>query len=398
MSRQTDRPPSPKRIMVFCRQSIKSILQNVLLPVYYRAARRAPVKKGYVIFADLHSSSVPHCMEELLGRVRSAGYEVEEYFFDISALSPFKLWKKLREFMKLYARAEYVFICNYFLPASSCEKRPETTLIQIWHSGGILKKIGLSTPDDVLPSYIGDPFKNFDYVITSSESCRPVWSEAMGLPEEKFLAFGMPRTDIYFSDEYRRKCREDFAAMYPESAGKKIALWAPTFRGKPNDPYIVGREAIAELALSLGDGWFVVTSAHPALRKKYPGLVAAVPTEELLPAADILITDYSSIVFDWLLYKKPFVIFAPDLEEFEKTRGLYIDSRSMPTTVVTDGADLCGAVLGEYANRTAGDLRGFAEYQIGACDGHACDRILALMQTVSKENGAEKEEAFAGSK
>ncbi|MGN1451579.1 MAG: CDP-glycerol glycerophosphotransferase family protein, partial [Eubacteriales bacterium] len=92
-------------------------------------------------------------------------------------------------------------------------------------------------------------------------------------------------------------------------------------------------------------------------------------------------------------------IFAPDLEEFEKTRGLYIDSRSMPTTVVTDGADLCGAVLGEYANRNADDLRGFAEYQIGACDGHACDRILTLMKTISKENSAaEKEEAFAGSK
>ncbi|MBQ5973208.1 MAG: CDP-glycerol glycerophosphotransferase family protein [Oscillospiraceae bacterium] len=371
------------RVRIFLRQAAKSILQNVVLPVPYRRAARAPVEKGLVVFADLHTTAMPRSLRELARRVEAEGYRVETRFFDASGLSLRALWRELKSFMQLYARAEFVFICNYFLPASACRKRPETTLIQVWHSGGMFKKFGYDTPDDVLPSYIGGPFRNCDFVLLSSRDCVPVWTGAMRLPPEKFLPVGMPRTDACFSPAYRRRAAERFAALYPEAAGRRVAVWAPTFRGKPDDPALVGAEGFERLRRELGDGWFVLASAHPNMRTKFPDYVTSLPTEDLLPAADLLITDYSSVLFDWLLYRRPFVIYAPDLAEYEKTRGLYIDCRTMPTTVVTDPAALTDAVRREASLRAAADLDEFARVHIGACDGHACDRVLALMRRLS---------------
>ena len=65
--------------------------------------------------------------------------------------------------------------------------------------------------------------------------------------------------------------------------------------------------------------------------------------------ADVLITDYSSVMFDYLLYKKPLVLFSPDLAEYEAKRGFYLDYRSMPFPVVEDGGALAGAIEGSAA-------------------------------------------------
>ena len=81
----------------------------------------------------------------------------------------------MKSFMKGYAAAGYVYICSYFLPVSSCKKREETKVIQLWHSGGLLKKMGYDTGDDIPKYYKGNVTRNYDLVTVSSEVCIPVW-------------------------------------------------------------------------------------------------------------------------------------------------------------------------------------------------------------------------------
>ena len=97
--------------------------------------------------------------------------------------------------------------------------------------------------------------------------------------------------------------------------------------------------------------------------------------------ADVLITDYSSVMFDYLLYKKPLVLFSPDLAEYEAKRGFYLDYRSMPFPVVEDGGALAGAIEGSaaYAEAHRTEQEVFCQTYTGACDGKATERILKLI-------------------
>lgn len=115
-------------------------------------------------------------------------------------------------------------------------------------------------------------------------------------------------------------------------------------------------------------------------------------SEELLPVADVLITDYSSVIFDFLLYRKPVVRFAPDLDEYENARGFYMDYRRLPGTLVTDGSLLCESVQREYAHCDREVIERTVEEYLGACDGHATERILELFHIETSGNNKDGDE------
>lgn len=94
----------------------------------------------------------------------------------------------LVRFMRAYATAEYVFICDYFLPAASCKKRPETTLVQLWHSCGLMKKIAFDTGEDIPKNYRGNMFGNYSYLTMSAQVCVPVHAHALRIPQERIVA------------------------------------------------------------------------------------------------------------------------------------------------------------------------------------------------------------------
>ena len=127
------------------KQWIKMILQNIILPLIYRFYAGRPVEKGLVLLADAHHREMPFSMErmaELLKEKEKAGELHLVYFIcDFNRLSFSAMALYLIRFMKSYARAEKVFICDYYLPVSSCKKRKETQVIQLWHSCGLMKKI-----------------------------------------------------------------------------------------------------------------------------------------------------------------------------------------------------------------------------------------------------------------
>lgn len=367
--------------MFWFRQCMKMLLQNVLLPVVYRCFCHAPVRKGSILMADAHHTELPFSMRRMYETLTAQGYRPELMIADFRTLSFGQLARFLIRFMRRYATAEYVFLCDYFLPASSCRKRPETKLIQLWHSCGLMKRIAFDAKDDIPKRYHGDLFGNYTWLTMSAEICVPVHARALRLPAERIRATGISRTDYYFDREWNEGCRRRFFESCPQARGKKIAVWAPTFRGNAASPYLVGLESVRAAAKELGEDWYVVIRVHPHIDAQGQISNCPLPTEELFAVADVLITDYSSVLFDYLLYRRPLLLFAPDLRDYGEKRGFYLSYREMPFPIVEDGAELAQAIRSCAALQAGREKEqdAFRARYTGACDGHATERILELV-------------------
>lgn len=359
------------------KQFAKTLLNRVFLPCVYAIWRRSPVRKGKILFADSNSDSMPESMAVVYNALKRGGATPRCCFSDFRRRSIFQIISYLVSFMKEYATAEYVFICNYFLPVTSCKKRNETTVVQLWHSCGLLKKFAYDTEEDISPLYHGDVTKNISLVTVSSPACVPVWQKALRLDplrQSIIQSTGVSRTDVLHDPAWQASCKHRFAALCPALLGKKIVLYAPTFRGSASQPRLEGYEAILALEEKLGPNWAVVKKLHPHLAGSDP---IPMSSTELFPCADVLITDYSSLLFEYILLDKPFVIFAPDYDEYRRTRGFYEDPALFPGEFVTEADDLPDAVRRSFGKEADDDYRAFKEHHSGSCDGHATERILS---------------------
>ena len=387
------------------KQYMKMFLQNILLPLFYRIYARRPVQKGSVIFADAHHEEIPFSMRRMYETVtaqmerrekdRGSGNDaggfrdgavftdVQVFVRDFGKMGYLEMIRYLIRFMKQYAAAEYVFICDYYLPVAACKKRPETTVVQLWHSCGLMKKIAYDTGEDIPAGYRGNMFGNYTWLTLSARACVPVHARALRIPEQRIRATGVSRTDYYFDKNWNDTCRKQFYEKYPEARGKKIALWAPTFRGNAAHPVLQGLEAVRQAERNCPEDWYFLIKAHPHVDAHGQVSNCVIPTEELLCVADVLITDYSSVLFDYLIYEKPVILFAPDLAEYESGRGFYIDYRALPFPLIQeeDSSALLRAVESsekEY-ERYRDELKDWKVRYTGACDGHATERILKLI-------------------
>ena len=143
------------------KQFVKIIMQNIVFPFFYRIGKIAPVDDRLVIFADSHHDDIPYSMEDLYQWFETTDYKVLKLTKDCDGGNYAGGLKFMLRFMLCYAKARYVFLCDNFLPAASCNKREETTVVQMWHAGGMLKKYAYDTPRDIPAYYKGNVFKNY---------------------------------------------------------------------------------------------------------------------------------------------------------------------------------------------------------------------------------------------
>lgn len=389
-------------IKLLLKQYIKMFSQKCLLPLCYRFACRKPVDPGLVVFADAHHEQRPENMELLYqylqafqqkGEEGSGKLELKELYLDYQKASPGQVLRHMVKFMKCYAHAGCVVICDNFLPAASCRKRKGTQVIQLWHACGCFKKFGYDTEDDIPRQYHGNVFSNTDLVTVSAKVCEAPFTSAMRLPEGCVKALGVSRTDLYFRESWRRQCIQEFYQEYPEAVGRKVVLWAPTFRGNPGDPKNIPFDKNA-LQSRLGPGYLVITRVHPHMMKKYGQDNCRIPTERLFPVTDVLIADYSSLIYEYALFEKPMILYTPDFEEYTKNRGFYMEFSEIPGIQVRKEEELAEAVrrvsqsLGGEERELEEKRKRFTETYMGACDGRATARIGQVILQHAANPGA----------
>lgn len=373
-----------KKIMYHMRNIAKMAVQNGILPIAYKIAKlRFSGEKTLYVFADAHHIEIPFSLDAMYRHVESLGIEPVCHFYDYTHEGSWKSLKHAISFMDILVRAKYVFICDTFPPVSAGGHDADTKIVQLCHFAGPLKKLGYVTEDDVPTYYKGNVFKNYDLVSVSSEMYVPLIAEAMRQDEGVVQALGVSRSDVYYDKAWVSSCKEEFYKQFPNAHKKKILLWAPTFRGKASSPDALDNETFSKLQEKLGDEWLVLIKHHPhddAIVKdpKYCSN-CTIPSERLLPVVDFLITDYSTVVSDFLLYERPFILYAPDLDEYEKKRGFFLDYRKITKNMTKDAENLDVMIKEVYQQWLNGDreeIRQNRERLMGACDGNATKRIM----------------------
>lgn len=386
-----------KKIKFTLRNISKSFTQNCILPIAYALAKlRHPGEKTLYVFADAHHTAMPFSLERMYDRLVEMGIAPVCHFHDYTHEGYLKSLFHAISFMDILAQAKYVFICDTFLPVSSGRKAKGTRIVQLCHFSGPFKKIGYATEDDIPSYYKGNVFQNYDLVTASAEGYIPLLTQAMRQEDGVVRALGVSRSDVFYDEDWIGRCRKEFYEQFPHARSKKILLWSPTFRGKAAAPNALDNEAILALQSKLGEDWLVLIKHHP-----HDDAVAAdtryrsncpIPTERILPVVDLFITDYSTTVLDYLAFEKPFILYAPDLEEYERTRGFFVDYRSITKNMTTDAAQLETMVQDVYRNWLAGDREDIIRCKqrfASACDGKATERILACLH--SMEDPTDKE-------
>ena len=377
-----------RKLTFHIRNLMKMAVQNCILPVAGFLARcRHRGEKTLYVFADAHHTSLPFSLEAMCHHVKAQGIEPVCHFYDYTHEGSVRSLFHAISFMDLLAQAKYVFICDTFMPVSSGRKPKGTKIVQLCHFSGPFKKIGYATDDDVPSYYRGNVFKNYDLVSVSSDLYVPLLTDAMRQEPGAVQALGVSRSDVYFDEVWVSRCREEFYTEFPHAAGKKVLLWAPTFRGKASAPDTLDNERLSRLQEELGDDWLVLIKHHPhddamATNPRHRSN-CSISSERLLPVVDLLITDYSTVVLDYLAFDKPFILYAPDLEEYEATRGFFIDYRSITENLTKDAAvlpDMVRKVYQDWLDGDRKDIRRCQELLTKMCDGHATERILSHLE------------------
>ncbi len=268
----------------------------------------------------------------------------------------------------------------------------EQKLIQIWYTGGALKKMGIDGPS-ILSDF--DEYKThsqYSDFCVSSEYVRQYYCHAFGLDEDVVKAVGTPRSDLIVNRDKIAENKEEICSRHPLLRNKKVYLYCPTVRIK-EDVIIPFSPEIdwSELNDELGDDEVFVICRHPSMKDEYikGRFYSRVKdytfesTSELLSVADVIITDYSSVVFDASLMDKPTVFYCPDYEDHKN--DTYIDyEKELPGEKITEAKDILPAArrAGEVSSAEIRAL--FNERQMGACDGKSTERILSVIKNYLK--------------
>lgn len=279
--------------------------------------------------------------------------------------------RRSRAYFKTLATARYL-VNNVTFPVSFA-KRPDQVYLNTWH-GTPLKKMGRDVAgiDAVVLADTESNLRQADFVLSQSPYMTDVmYRGAYGLPRtERILELGYPRVDAQFDQRQRSNAVEQLAAAGLGAAGRRVVLYAPTWR-QASDTEAVDdtatmaavmrglRAAAPEAAvlLRVHDKALPFVTAAPELRDCLAPTTVA--TNVLLGLADTLITDYSSVFFDFLATGSEVLFYAPDRADYD--RGLYLCDDELPGPVtgvldelltwVSDGAPRGGWTDAEVARR-----------------------------------------------
>jgi len=221
-------------------------------------------------------------------------------------------------------------------------KRKNQIFFQTWHGGIGIKKICLQTSHHS-PNYteiLLSEAKKYDYMISNSAFCTNLYREAFSF-KGKILEFGTPRNDILFNTDMREKASKKVKTFYQINNDYKILIYAPTFRkNKRMDVYDLDYNKLRIiLKEKFGGEWKVIVRFHPyissysRLIEYSEDIINASDYDdvcELISAGDILITDYSSLMFEFSFMKKPVFLYTPDWEEFRFEQGVHFEIEELP--------------------------------------------------------------------
>ena len=365
------------------KNKVKKLAKRILYAIYKRVFLRLPVKKTRIVFVSSlgrnYTGSPRAVYEEMVREGLDKRYECIYVIQNVNTPMPgeVKKVKKGRVNYYLALATAGVWISDTRLP-DSIKKRKETVYIQTWH-GTPLKKLALDMTQVQMSNgqsieEYHESFRNnaatWDYLVAQNPFSEETFRRCFAFTG-KVLRCGYPRNDVLFSGNTKENI-ERIKKELGIPTGKKVLLYAPTWRD--NAYFGLGKYKFAteldfdRMKETLADEYVMIVKYHYLVQEKvdwsaYKNFVYTCPAEydiaELYLAADALITDYSSVMFDYSILKRPMFFFAYDLEQYKNDlRGFYFDFLAQaPGPVVQTTESLITAICEtkpeEYAERYA---------------------------------------------
>lgn len=286
------------------------------------------------------------------------------------------------ELGKTMAQSKYILVDDFEPMVYVLKLRENQELIQVWHAMGAFKRFGYGR----LTAEKGSlTHKNYTKAIVSSPEIRQIYADSFGISVDKIKAVGTPRTDLFFDEGYASSAKERLFQKAPELKEKRICLFAPTFRGQNVNDAQYPSEFInlERLAEELGNEWAIIVKMHPFVKDKFQ-----IPNKEnifdfsdereindILFITDVLVTDYSSVIFENAIIGGSAVLYCPDLEEYDKGRGFYFDYKDYSCgSIVTKEDELASAI--KNATNDNEEYKAFKSRFVSLCDGNSSKRFV----------------------
>ena len=280
-------------------------------------------------------------------------------------------------------------------------KKPEQVYIDLWHGSLGIKRLGGDPRWVKLAQHSAELI---DYFVTDSVFEEGVFHTSFW-PDVPQLKFGHPRNDILFDKERMKQLREKVHAFYHIEPHVRTVLYAPTFRDNKSDVSAIRIDCMklkATLERKFGGEWKVIVKAHmhnrhnSELRHMFANRDSIIDAsdyidmQELIAAADVGITDYSSWIFDFMLKGAPAFIYARDIKQYINSRGFYYPLSETPFSIAENDEALSKNIMAFDEATYAEDVKKFLDEKQCYEDGHAAERIVDFICELSEktiENG-----------
>ncbi|MBP1915455.1 CDP-ribitol ribitolphosphotransferase [Lederbergia galactosidilyticus] len=314
--------------------------------------------------------------------------------------------KSLFELLKIafhFATAKVILLDDFYPLIYPLDIRKKTDLIQVWHAAGAFKTFGFSRlgrPGG--PSPKSRNHRNYTKAAVSSEGVRKNYAEGFGITVDKVFATGVPRSDIFFDEEYKKYVINTLHIKYPFLQNKKVILFAPTFRGNGQSSAYYPFEVLhlKRIYEELHEEYVFLFKIHPFVQNKLD-----IPYEfadffydvsdyreinDLLLITDLLVTDYSSVCFEYALLNKPMLFFAFDVEQYIQDRDFYYNYFDfIPGPLVKTTDELLQKI--QESNFEMEKIPPFVQYFFGNTLGKASKNVVDELIIPSLENRIEEE-------
>jgi CDP-glycerol glycerophosphotransferase (TagB/SpsB family) len=370
-----------------------------IMKVLYKLTKYRKIKNNRIVLMSERRDDLTGNFEYVYDILKEDNDLEIIQFFRNKPIKNFTI-KEMIRYSNLIATSKVILLDDFYPIIHNFILKKDTKLIQLWHAVGAFKTFGFSRMGKIGGTPQKSPnHRNYNYAIVSSNEIKDFYAEGFGLSNEKILATGIPRTDVLFNEEYKNLIKEKLYNEFPSIKEKKVILFCPTFRGMgKNDAFYpmvkFNPEKFVD-SLTNSDEYILIIKHHPFVKEKikisksYKNKILDLSEyseiNDLLFITNILITDYSSVIFESSILDIPMLFYSYDLEEYIRDRDFYYDFRAfVPGKIISSFEELIEAInnqdfhsykVSTFKNRFFNDF-----------DGRSSERVVELINSIIHDN------------
>lgn len=376
------------------RRKVSKIKKAIFRAAYEYHKRFSKIKKNRVSFLSDSRVDITGNFEYIYDEMNRRDTKLESRFYFKKTNNEPKSVREYLSLAKAIATSRLVLLDDFYPLIYPLSIREGIELIQVWHAVGAFKTFGFSRvgmPGG--PKLSSKNHRNYSAALVSSSNVVPNYAEGFGIDQRRVLPLGAPRTDLFFDEKKKAEVRERLYEEMPYLQGKKVILFAPTFRGPGQNtahyPFDwIDYEALYDNLKQ--EGFVFLFKIHPFVKNspsipyEYSDFFYDVSdyreVNDLLLVSDVMITDYSSVVFEYSLLRRKTIFFAPDLSEYIASRNFYIDYQEfIPGPHVIDTNSLIQEIR-HYENVDFERIDAFLNYYFDDLDGNSSTRVVDALE------------------